>query len=222
VIWPDIFKGIRPPTREVLERVFDVVLPPKTSALFYVFDGTELFAELLVVRGASQLILIAGHDALDIGPPPRHWQEGYKDLIKACTERFEQPSVGVFVSRRAFVGLFREEVKLSDAMARKELILDPLPLWLAGPLGLTALRDVVEVGRHATSQMIERFAPYGLGARVAGKMAGRLKQAIGDRVRDRAPIKKAEASWARLRQQTNLSEILGFDPTILIERLKKL
>ena len=215
-LWPPIFDGVRIPSRDDLERLFDTVLPTRSSALVYVFDGTDLFAEVICVRGARDITTIAGHDALRSGQAPRRWREGYGQILDAARRELAPPSIGIFVARETLQRLLApvQDGELPRALARRDLIFDPLPTWLAGPLGVLAARDVVEAGRRAGERLISRVRPDGLGAVIAGRVAGRLRRAL--------PIERVGRTVDKLRRTADLSELIGFDPFVLGARLVEL
>lgn len=221
-IWPNLFEGVRVPSRDALRRFFDTVLPPGTTFLLYVFDGQALWAEVICARGDQGIVVIAGHDALECGPPPWRWREEYKQLLTASAERFGPPSLGIFVSLEAAREILlgsRGGGELPRAMARRALIFDPLPPWLAGPLGIMAVRDAVQVGRRAKDRLVDKVAPRGLGAtmasRVAGRVADKVRSSIGDRLRQAVPLDRVEQTVSKLKSRADLGEILGFDPFVL-------
>lgn len=228
-IWPNLFEGVRLPSRNALRRLFDVVLPPGTTFLLYIFDGEALWAEIICARGEHQIMVIAGHDALECGPPPWRWRDEYKMLLTASAERFGPPALGIFLSLDAAREILSGSWgggELPKALARKELIFDPLPPWLAGPLGVMAIRDAVQVGRKARGRLVDKVAPRGMGARLAGRVAGRVadkvKSSIGDRLRNAVPLDRVEQTVNKLRSKADLGEILGFDPFVLAGNLLEL
>lgn len=221
-VWPEIFEGIKVPPRDAIARLFDTALPPHTSALAYVFEGSTLRAELICVRGAREVATLAGHDALRCGPPPGRWREGYGQLLEAARRELAPPSIGVFVELEALRRLMGTtgDGELPRALARRDLIIDPLPPWLAGPLGALAARDAVEAGRRVGERLLRRVGEgmgpraTGLGAAIAGKVADRLRRA--------APIERVGETVERLRKSADLTELLGFDPLRLGARLIEL
>ncbi len=235
-IWPDLFEGVKQPSREALDKVFDIILPPRTSAMVYLFDGQELAAEIICARGPKEIVLIGGHEALETGPPPRRWREDYRRLLEAAERTFGKPSLGVFMSLDSATALLQGRDELSGALARRDLILDPLPLWLAGPMGVVAVKSVVDVGLRAGAQIAERAKPSGLAGRlagrVAGKVAGRVKRRlddrlrqvehVGERLRQAGAFDRVEQTVGKLRAKTDLNEILGFDPIVLGRRVGEL
>jgi hypothetical protein len=225
--WPDPFEGIALPSREALDRAFDALLPPNSSALLYVFDGPSLYAEAIVVRGSREIELVAGHDALEIGPPPLQWREGYRDLLKAAEARLAKPSVGVFVTLEAAraIASGKRSGELPKALARRELIVEPAPYWLAGPLGAVAVRDAVEVGRKARAQISERLDHAGLGGRLfkrGGRLAGQVGGALADRLRQTAPMKKVEERVSSIQGPTDFEDLLGFDPFMVARKIREI
>jgi hypothetical protein len=231
-IWPDLLEGIAVPSRKALDRVFDIVLPPSTCALLYVFDGPALHAEVVVARGPRGVRSISGHDALEAGPPPRRWREKYREVLEAAETKLGPPSLGVFVELgavRAMIG-GSQPGAFTRALASKDLIIDPMPLWLAGPVGAAAVHDAVEVGRQARAQLdgvlessrLGRLWARSGGGALAGRLAGQIRGAVGEKLRDAAPLRHVEEKLDHLRHKVDLAEVLGFDPFTVAERLAAL
>lgn len=218
---PNLVEGVGLPSRRTLDRVLDIVFPPGSTVLIYVFDGPRLFGEVVLARGPRQITLIGGHDVLESGPPPRRWREDYKRLLSAAERELGPPSLGVFVSvdvARAWMRGDRS-VDPSRALARKDLILDPLPMWLAGPLGVAAVRGVMEAGRKAGTELVERVRPTGLAGKLAGKVAGRMRREVSERLHQSGAVHRVEEQVDRFKRRADLGEVLGFDPFLLGRRL---
>lgn len=229
--WPDLFEGLELPSRTVLDRVFDTLFTPETTALLYIFDGSELYTEGIVLRGKTDIEAIVGHEALAAGPPPKRWREDYKEILKQAEKKLGAPSLGVFVSLDAAQSILagKRPGELARAMARKDLIIDPLPFWLAGPIGAVAVRDAVSVGRRASAQIAERLDGGGLGGRLAkkggklaGRLAGRMKGKLAGKLKEATPLRKVGRKVEDLRKQADLQELLGFDPFKIGTRLMKI
>lgn len=219
-LWPPLFDGVRVPARRDLERALDVVIPPRSCVLFYVFSGGTLHAEAICARGDRQIETIAGHGALGI-PVPARWRDEHRVLLEAAGRRFGPPALGVFASLDAVRALARGEVEAGELprlAARKELIVDPSPPWLAAPLGLAALRGAVEVGKRAGERLAKRADPTGLGARLASRVGGALR----DRLRGSAVVERVEQRVGSIASAADLSEHLGFDPFVLAGRVAAL
>ncbi len=229
--WPDLFEGLELPSRRTLDRVFDTLLPPETCVVLYIFDGSELYTEAIVSRGEHEIEAIVGHEVLDMGPPPRRWREDYKEILTKTEEKLGPPILGVFVSLDTVHKILDADRpgELARAMTRKDLIFDPLPFWLAGPIGAVAVRDAVSVSRKAGAQIAEKLDGGGLGGRLAkrggklaGKLAGRVKGRLGGKLRSASPFRKMEEKAKDLRKQADLQEILGFDPFKVGDRFIKI
>ena len=116
------------------------------------------------------------------------------------------------------------------ALASKDLIIDPMPLWLAGPVGAAAVHDAVEVGRQARAQLdgvlessrLGRLWARSGGGALAGRLAGQIRGAVGEKLRDAAPLRHVEEKLDHLRHKVDLAEVLGFDPFTVAERLAAL
>jgi hypothetical protein len=216
-LWPDLLEGVTIPRRGNVEKALDVVLPPRTASVFYVFDGSRLHGELICARGDRQIEVFAGHDALGVGAPPARWKDEHKRLLEAVERRFAKPSVGIFVSLDTARAAARGQITSSEVprlARRKDLIIDPLPPWLAAPLGLVAVKGAVEVGRKAGERIAKRVDPTGLGGMLAGKVGGALK----NRLKRTAVAGKVEETLGTISAKADLSEHLGFDPFVVSAR----
>lgn len=224
-LWPDVFEGIKPPTRRALQQVFDTILPANSSILFYVFDGTSLDSEIIISRGERDIVLIGGHDSLQMGPPPRQWRRDYRRLLEAAERRVGGAALGVFVEKETALAVIRGEPRgdISKALGRRDLIIDPFPVWLAGPLGAAAMKSVVSAGRRAGEQLVERVKPKGfagrLAGRMAGKVAGRVRSRVSEGLKRTGAAERVEQTVGMLKKRVDLGDFLGFDPFRLGRRI---
>jgi hypothetical protein len=219
-MWPALTEGVTVPDRSSVERAFDLVLPPQRSALLYVFDSDALHAEVICVRGLRDVELLAGHDALGVGPPPRDWRGRHKEVLDAIARNMEPPAVGAFLSLDAVRSL-RDGLApagLSALVRSRELIIDPLPLWLSAPLGLAAARGALEAGRRTGSRLARAMDPHGRGARLADRLASAVKA----RVRSSEVAGQIEGAITQIGAGADLTSLLGFDPFALAGRLSAL
>jgi hypothetical protein len=121
-------------------------------------------------------------------------------ILKEAAQRMAPPSVGVFADEAALrrVVFGTEPAALPRALASRDVILDPLPPWLAVLLGV----DTAAKAAGTARSVLRRLDPFGLAERID---LGRL----GDRAR------------RRLGAEFPLPRILGFDPLAVIDRLQR-
>lgn len=204
-VWsePPILDVIPAPAYEPIQRTFDLLIPDRSALVAYVIedDRSRIHTSIIATKDNGDLERAATHRAIaDLVPEAafaRDWQQGYKRVIAAVEERFEKPSIGLFIERAT---LMRVLTGPSDQLARelnaKRVVIDPAPAWLLGLLGGAAV------------------------AAMAGRAASALASMLPQSARDRASALAQRAQTAMKESGAHPFALLGFDPIELWQRLK--
>jgi hypothetical protein len=193
-LWPRRLRGVPVPTPAVVERTLDMVCPVGKAMMLGLFEAGELWTCVTLRRGARGFDWVLGPDEIRraMGLLSGDFRRDHRHLARLCEERVGPLALGCFAERTTFRAL---EVDPRPgawalAVAVRDVVLSPVPLAMAVPLGLDA-------GRAAA------VALRGLAARVdpQGVLGGAL-----DAVRE-------VAGGGR-----ELS-LLGFQPLELVRRL---
>ena len=198
-IWtsPPVLDLLPPLGEDALARAFDLLVPNGSSVVAYVFDGDAeaVHASIIATKVGGVVDSISMHPGVaDLVPQSsiRSWHTQYRSINDAVTQRFVAPSISLFTDVATVRRIQRgPNDQLSRELAQKNLIIDPMPTWLAGLVGGAAAAMIA--GKSA--QAISRFLPK-TARRAAGAMAGVAK----DRLRESGAHPFA---------------VLGFDPILL-------
>jgi hypothetical protein len=158
--WPRRLRNVPIPTRPVVDRAIDAVLPAGKSALLALYDRGELWTALIVRRATSSP---ARFDAI-VGPADIRREAGvlsgefrrdYRHIASAVEARWGSLALGL----HADVPRFRQLIahaKPGDwarAVALRDVVLRPLPRVLALPLGVDATRGATELAQRLAKQI---------------------------------------------------------------------
>ena len=158
--WPRRLKNVPVPTRAVVDRAIDAVVPAGKSALVALYDEGELWTAIVLRRSDSPLArfdVVAGPAELrrEMGLVSGEFRRDYRHLVDAVEAIYAPVSVGL----HAEVGTFRALVtsaKPGDwarAVALRDIVVSPLPAVLAIPLGVDATRGVMELAARLAKQV---------------------------------------------------------------------
>jgi hypothetical protein len=202
--WPRILDIIPTPPVEALQRTFDLLIPNKTTMVAYIVndDHSDIYASIIATKKHGHIDTVATHLAIADAVPARAFAKSfrsqYKRLLRTVGDRFEKPSVGVFLDRETFYRILTGPTdQLGREINARNLIIDPAPTWLLGLLGGATV--AVLAGRGAKT--LAKFLPPG-----ARKLAAEFAQQAQGAVRDSPASPFA---------------LLGFDPIELWLSLRR-
>lgn len=163
--WPRRLEAIPIPTRAMVDRGVDALVPPGRAALLALYEGGELWTAAVARRamGApARFDLLAGPMQLrrEIGLVSGDFRRDYRHLVEAV-EAIYAP---VAVSLHADVASFRRLITRAGpgdwarAVALRDVVLSPIPQVLALPLGVDATRGAV----HFATKMASQVDPIGV------------------------------------------------------------
>jgi len=198
---PAVLEDVPIPSEGAVRSAIDLVLPDGRSTLVYAFGEHGLSFGLILEKRAGEIVRIAGHDAL-AGIPVRgaHWKAAVPRILQEAEHRIAPPALGVFADEAALrrIVFGTEPAALPRALASRDVVLDPLPPWLALLLGLDTAAKAAGTARN----ILRRFDPLGIADRLdVGRLAGELQRRFGG--------------------ENPLTRILGFDPLAVLARLQQ-
>jgi hypothetical protein len=144
-LWPDLVPSHVPlPTPAVLRRVFDFLLPEGRAALVALFDQDQIDTAVVLHRRGGALEQVLGPEALRelAGPLGGDFRRDHRVLRQAVEREIAPLAVGLF-SETATVHTLLRATKpgaWTSALATREVVLDPMPGWLAVAAGAGAVR----------------------------------------------------------------------------------
>jgi len=198
---PALLDDVPIPAAAQVRSAFDLVLPDDRTALFYAFGPQGLSFGLVAEKRRGRLVCVAGHEALGgIAVRGAQWRAAVPRILRETALRFAPPAVGVFGDEAALrrIVFGTEPAALPRALATREVILDPLPPWLAVLLGL----DTAAKAAGTARSLLRRFDPLGLAERLD-------------------PARLARDLQQRLGVEHPLARALGFDPFAVLVRLQQ-
>jgi hypothetical protein len=203
--WPVRLAGMPVPTTGMVSRTLDAICPREQVIALGLFDGGELYTSIALRRGASGNVdWIVGPDELrrDMGLLAGDWRRDHRHLARAVERRMGRIAMGVYAETAT---LRRLEVDATPgawakAVAVRDVILQPVPVALALPLGIDAGRAAVS----ALRDVIDRAGA----SEAAGPLLGSVRSTLGD-LADALGLTPAPGAVAGLE----------FDPLELLRRL---
>ncbi|MBP9085207.1 MAG: hypothetical protein KBG15_03775 [Kofleriaceae bacterium] len=205
-IWssPQLLELLPTPSYEPMQRTFDLLLPNNSAMLAYIIenDRSRVHASMIATKAAGNVTQATTHRAIgDLVPETgfaRDWQTSYRRVLAAVEERIAKPSVGLFLTREAWMRvLLGPADQLGRELNNRSIIIDPAPAWLLGLLGGASV------------------------AAVAGRGARALASFLPSAARERANAFAARAQTAMKESGAHPFGLLGFDPLELWASLKQ-
>lgn len=194
-LWPRRLRGMPIPTSGMVKSTLDSVCPEGKSLVVGLFEAGELWTSVALRRGAHGFDLILGPDEVrgDMGLLAGDWRRDYRHLSRAVEERAGPLALGCFAEAATLEKL---EVDPNPgawarAVAVRDVILSPVPLALAIPLGI----DAGWAALSALRAIAERMDPIGI---VNPSLEALRQVRRGDR---------------------DMASVLGFEPLALLRKM---
>jgi hypothetical protein len=155
--FPTRLAGLPIPTAAMLDSTFDAVCPRREVMVFGLFEGGELWTSLAIRRNADGRIdTVLGPDEVrrEMGVLSGDWRRDYRHLRRAVERRLGRVALGLFSEKSTFRDLQVDATPgaWAKAAAIRDVILSPVPVALAIPLGLDVSRAALSVARTALSK----------------------------------------------------------------------
>jgi hypothetical protein len=194
-VWPRRLGGLPVPTKPMVDRTLDMVCPPGKTMLVGLFDHDELWTCVALKRGKEGFDLVLGPDEIRprLGLLSGDFRRDHRHLARIVAEEAGPLSLGCFAEHRTF-----RELEVDPrpgawalAVAVRDVVLSPVPVGMALPLGVDAGRAALSALRHVAA----RIDPGG----VLSPVFQTVRQvALGER---------------------RMEDVLGFNPLELLRRL---
>jgi hypothetical protein len=192
ILWPDFFTVALRLEAASMRRFFDIVFPPRTCAILYLFRNQAVHSSLIAVRGERDIETVTGHYSLVDHLGTYHpWQDGYPRIVEAAELVHGTPTLGFFGEADVVQEMILRprSGQLSRAILDRSVIIDPLPGWMAATLGVDALSRAARM----SMSLLEKVDRLGLGRRFD-------LESMRNQVRD------------HIDRKMDFEALLGFDP----------
>lgn len=175
--WPVRLAGMPVPTEAMIDHTLDALCQREHVIALGLFDGGELYTSIAMRRGrAGGIDWILGPDELrrDMGLLAGDWRRDHRHLARAVERRMGKLALGVYAEAST---LRRLEVDptpgaWAKAVAVRDVILQPVPVALALPLGIDAGRAAVSALRG----VLDRAGA----SEAAAPLVGTVRSTLGD------------------------------------------
>lgn len=184
---PGLPPSVPLPPANALRAAWDRALPSGHGVLIALFDEGRLDTGLVAHREGAGLTFVHGPEVISrlCGPLRGDLEADHRTLRAACDAWAGPLSLGLYARTEVLRALLRNATPgaWTQAVARREVIFDPLPTWAGVAVGADAVRLFARNVREVATLM-EAVAPVAVAAR-------------------------AFASWMAV---TDLRSVMGFDP----------
>jgi hypothetical protein len=192
ILWPEFFTVALRLDAESMRRFMDIVFPPRTSMILYLFRKQAVHSSLIAVRGEDGIEKVTGHwSVIDQLGTYHPWREGYPRILEAVQHVHGTPCLGFFGEVEAVTEMLASprSGQLSRAILERSVIMDPMPGWMAATLGV----DAISRAARMSLNLLEKVDRFGLGKRF-----------------DLDGVKREVRS--QIDRQMDFEMIMGFDP----------
>jgi hypothetical protein len=205
-IWidPPLADLIPPLSADALQRTFDLLVPDDSSLVAYVIadDRRSIAASAIAVKRGGRMATASSHQAIagELPGPAlaRRWRTEYRGALDRIASRFAEPSAAMFAERAAIRRVLSGPAdQLGRELAARNIIIDPMPRWLAALLGGASAAAMAQRG----ARVLGAWVPKGARRAAAGLAAEAGRQLQG----------RGMHPW----------QVLGFDPIDLWKKLRR-
>lgn len=194
---PKLMGAVPLPTVEVLHRAWDALLPDGKTAVVATFEDASLDTALIVRRRGASLDRVMGPEALRamVGPLGGDFRRDFR-FVRDGVERSLGPlAFGLYAETETLRTLLRAQDSglWARGIAAREVMLDPMPAWMAMAAGAGALRSAVS----RSQALLEAIGLAG----IFGPLAGPVRLATD------------------VLREVDFRAMLGFDPLELLALL---
>jgi hypothetical protein len=171
-VWPNPFPDLLLAAAPAAQSASDLFLPEGRSVVLGVFESGELWTAALLKRGSTGFEVLAGPQAMSewAGPLGGAWRRDHRVLAKAVERELGPVHLGLFMERPTAERLFRarQAGDWAVAFATREVMVHPLPTYVAAGLGF----DVVRGAAQLATQVFEGIEPEELSSIAEGFWRG--------------------------------------------------
>lgn len=200
-LWPSAFAEWPIPTERAFASALDLLCPDGKSVVIGAFDGGELYTALCLRRRGSAFDAVMGPDRVrrDMGLLSGDFSRDYRYLGPAVEARLGPLAVGCYGELATFRSLASDPQPgaWASAVAGRDIVLTPVTVGLAVPLGVDAGRAALSMAKG----LVERLGLFGAGFKAPTGFG------LGARV---------ERAYALV--EGDVRRYLGFDPWRVLAR----
>lgn len=195
-LWPRRFAHVPIPTAATVDRALDLVLPDDRVAVLALWHSEHLWTAAALRRREGRIDWVVGPDFIGHwcgGAPAGDLRRSSADVLAAIGEHMGPVHLGVFAEAHTLRRLLRQNEggAWAAAAAGQEVLIQPMPPYVAMALGADLLRGVA---RSSTRLLGDRFD-------------------VGAALTPFADVVREQLGRAR-----SLTQTLGFDPLELLAR----
>jgi hypothetical protein len=158
--WPRKLEAIPIPTRAMIDRAVDAIVPPGRAVLLALYEDGELWTAAVARRamGApARFDVLAGPAQLrrEMGLVSGEFRRDYRHLVEAVEALYAPVAVSLHADASTFRSLITkaEAGDWARAVALRDVVLSPIPQVLALPLGVDATRGAVQFATRMAKQV---------------------------------------------------------------------
>jgi hypothetical protein len=174
-LWPTPFSQWPIPTERAFASALDLLCPDGKSVVIGAFDGGELYTSLALRRRGAAFDAVMGPDRVrrDMGLLSGDFSRDYRYLGAAVEQRLGPLAVGCYGELATFRALARDPAPgaWASAVAGRDIVLTPVTVGLAVPLGVDAGRAALSLAKGLAGRLgflggLPSTGGLGLGARL--------------------------------------------------------
>lgn len=145
LLWPDLVPAHVPlPTAAVAHRALDFFLPDEHAVVIALFDNDSIDTAIIAERRGGRLRRVLGPEVLRefVGPLGGDFRRDYRVIRRAVEQHVAPLAWGVYTTTPLLHDLLRstEPAAFAEAIATRDVVLDPMPAWLGIAAGAGVVR----------------------------------------------------------------------------------
>lgn len=145
-VYPRPYANLPIPTAGMVQRALDIVLPDERAMTMVLWNGTQPWTGVVVRRRRGEIDLVAGPDLITrwSGPLGGDWRRDHRFTSEGIARAVAPVHLGIYGEIGSVRRLLRtpEPGAWARAVALRELIISPMPPYVAVALGADAARAV--------------------------------------------------------------------------------
>ncbi len=162
LLWPDLVPERVPlPTAAVAHRALDFFLPDDHAVVVALFDDDSIDTAIIAERRGGRLRRVLGPEVLRdlVGPLGGDFRRDYRVIRRAVEQHVAPLAWGVYTTTPLLHDLLRttEPSAFAEAIATRDVVLDPMPAWL----GIAAGAGVVRAAAMRTRGVLSGLGVLG-------------------------------------------------------------
>ncbi len=174
-VWPRPLAAVPIPTAGMVRRALDTVLPDERALVIMLWSAQAPWTAAVLRRRRGDVDLLAGPDLVArwTGPLGGDWRRDHRIVTAAIDEHVAPVHLGIYGDIASVRRLLRsaEPGAWAEAVATREIIVQPSPPYVAVALGAVAARAVADRSARALGGFDALRALAPLATYVRGRVA---------------------------------------------------